>query len=150
MSAPRQPRALPAADPDVRNGLVESLSRLHNDAVPEHPVIRGPNDDPSISDDELIRRRTAWFTAYTSLRNVFAPQRGTPYTCPCCGHATLPARGSYDICGECGWEDDGQDNHDSQIRRGGPNGPESLAEARARYVREGGVLQPHLPPSEPV
>ncbi|MFF5077360.1 hypothetical protein ACFY36_09920 [Actinoplanes sp. NPDC000266] len=48
--------------------------------VPERPVTPGPHDDPSISDDELIRRRTEWF----------------------------------------------------------------------RYVRGGGVMQPHLPPTEAV
>ena len=41
----------------------------------DHPVTRGPNDDPSISDDELVRRRTEWFAAYMSQKNVYAPQR---------------------------------------------------------------------------
>jgi predicted RNA-binding Zn-ribbon protein involved in translation (DUF1610 family) len=118
--------------------------------VPENPVIRGPDDDPSISDQELVRRRTEWFTAYTSLKNVLAPRRDVPYTCPRCGHATLSERGVYEICADCGWEDDGQDNHDSHIVRGGPNGPESLDEARARCAREGTALLPHVPPSEPL
>lgn len=118
--------------------------------VSERPVVRGPNDDPSMSDDELIRRRTEWFFAYTSQKNVLAPPRGTPYTCPCCGHATLAERGAYEICDECGWEDDGQDDHDSSVRRGGPNGAESLDQARTGYVEIGGVTQPHVPPSEPV
>ncbi len=30
--------------------------------------------------------------------------------CPCCGHATLPKRGGYDICPVCFWEDDGSDD----------------------------------------
>ncbi len=113
------------------------------------PVLRGPHDDPSIPDDELVRRRVEWFKAYASLKNVLAPARGTPYTCPCCGHATLAERGGYEICGECGWEDDGQDNHDSAVVRGGPNGRQSLDEARAEYIGDGGAPQPHLPPSEP-
>ncbi|MFG1992391.1 CPCC family cysteine-rich protein [Actinoplanes sp. NPDC048988] len=116
----------------------------------ERPVTRGPNDDPSLSDDDLISRRTEWFAAYTSQKNVFGPRRGAPYTCPCCGHATLAERGVYEICGECGWEDDGQDNHDSHVVRGGPNGSESLDQGRNRYVRGGGVMHPHLPPSEAV
>lgn len=29
------------------------------------------------------------------------------YTCPCCGEKTLSTRGEYDICSNCGWEDDG-------------------------------------------
>jgi hypothetical protein len=105
--------------------------------------------DPSTSDDELVRRRVEWFHSYTSLKNVVAPVGDVPYTCPCCGHATLSERGGYEICGECGWEDDGQDNHDSAVARGGPNGRLSLDEARAEYIRAGGVPQPHTPPAEP-
>ena len=29
------------------------------------------------------------------------------YTCPCCGEKTLSTQGEYDICSNCGWEDDG-------------------------------------------
>jgi hypothetical protein len=126
----------------------ESVRWLDNRDVPERPVTRGPNDDPSISDDELIRRRTERFEAYTSQKNVFAARRDAPYTCPCCGDPTLAERGGYEMCSKCGWEDDGQDNHDSDVVRGGPNGSLSLEQARISYVRRGGVTQPHLPPSE--
>ncbi|BBH67790.1 hypothetical protein ACTI_44750 [Actinoplanes sp. OR16] len=114
------------------------------------PVIRGPHDDPSVSDDELVRRRSEWFEAYTSRQNVFAPVSDVSYTCPCCGHATLSERGGYEICSECSWEDDGQDEHDSFIIRGGPNGRQSLDDARAEYISKGGTPQPHLPPTEPI
>ena len=120
------------------------------DDMPERPGTRGPNDDPSMSDAALASRRTEWFAAYTTQRNVVAPQRDVPYTCPCCGHVTLDERGAYEICDECGWEDDGQDDHDSHVVRGGPNGPESLDQARTGYVRAGGVAQPHQPPAEAV
>lgn len=84
------------------------------------------------------------------LGNVVAPPRDTPYTCPCCGHATLPERGAYDWCEECGWEDDGQDDHDSHVaRRSGPNGGVSLDQARARYIASGRVRGNHAPPSLP-
>ncbi|MCR6488709.1 hypothetical protein M8542_38360 [Amycolatopsis sp. OK19-0408] len=116
---------------------------------PSSAVIRGPGDDPSLSDEELVARRTAWFEAYTSLKNVFAPLEGGPYTCPCCGHPTLGERGRYDICDECSWEDDGQDDHDSAVVRGGPNGPTSLDAARARYIAGGGTRLPHTPPNPP-
>ena len=82
-------------------------------------------------------------------RNVLAPRGPEPYTCPCCGHPTLDERGGYDICGECGWEDDGQDDHDSGVVRGGPNGPLSLDPARTEYERRGGTRGTHKPPSDP-
>ncbi|MFE4610932.1 CPCC family cysteine-rich protein [Streptomyces niveus] len=30
-----------------------------------------------------------------------------PYACPCCKLLTLDARCAWEICPECGWEDDG-------------------------------------------
>jgi hypothetical protein len=112
-------------------------------------VVRGPHDDPSLSDEELIVQRTRWFEAYTSQKNVFADSSGGPYSCPCCGHVTLAERGGYEICSECGWEDDGQDDHDADVVRGGPNGRQSLADARAAYVSEGGTPKSHRPPTDP-
>lgn len=115
----------------------------------QRPVVRGPHDDPALSDDELVRRRVAWFEAYTSQANVIAPATGQLFTCPCCAHATLHERGGYEICDMCGWEDDGQDDHDSQIVRGGPNGRQSLDDARAEFVADGGVRGEHRPPVPP-
>jgi hypothetical protein len=62
-----------------------------------------------------------------------------PYPCPCCGFLTLPERGAYDICQVCFWEDDGQDDHDADDVRGGPNGTLSLTEARSNFVGIGAV-----------
>jgi hypothetical protein len=99
-------------------------------------------------DEELVERRRRWFEFYTGQRNVTAPLGGR-YTCPCCGHLTLDERGGYEICGECGGEDDGQDDHDSSVVRGGPNGSESLDDARVRYVASGRQRGEHVPPAEP-
>ena len=69
--------------------------------------------------------------------NVIKPiaSDGSLYACPCCGEKTLSERGSFEICGVCAWEDDGQDDHDADVVRGGPNGGLSLTEAR-RLFRE--------------
>jgi hypothetical protein len=40
----------------------------------------------------------------------------------------------FDICPECGWEDDGQDDPYGEEVWGGPNGRLSLTEARAIYA----------------
>lgn len=58
---------------------------------------------------------------------------GGPYQCPCCGYLTLAERGLYEICAVCFWEDDGQDDHDADRVRGGPNGRLSLTEARRNF-----------------
>ena len=59
---------------------------------------------------------------------------GGPYACPCCRFLTLEARGNYEICNECGWEDDGQDDLNADEVWGGPNGSESLTDARNSYA----------------
>ncbi|MGW7072207.1 CPCC family cysteine-rich protein [Streptomyces sp. NPDC054855] len=53
--------------------------------------------------------------------------------CPCCFQRTLEERANFEICPECGWEDDGQDDVDAHLVRGGPNGRLSLAQARLDY-----------------
>ncbi|MEV6582628.1 CPCC family cysteine-rich protein [Streptomyces sp. NPDC051582] len=58
--------------------------------------------------------------------------------CPCCFRRTLEERANFEICPECGWEDDGQDDADAHIVRGGPNGRLSLAQARLDHQEEVG------------
>jgi hypothetical protein len=65
--------------------------------------------------------------------NVEGSAAGGPYACPCCGFITLAERGGYEICPVCFWEDDGQDDHDADLVRGGPNRKLSLAVARANF-----------------
>jgi len=55
------------------------------------------------------------------------------YSCPCCRYKTLECRSGYEICQVCFWEDDGQDEHDADEIRGGPNGVLSLTEARRNF-----------------
>lgn len=38
------------------------------------------------------------------------------------------------MCPVCWWEDDGQDDHDADEVRGGPNGSLSLTEARMNFL----------------
>ncbi|WP_442914238.1 CPCC family cysteine-rich protein [Kribbella sp. NBC_01245] len=69
--------------------------------------------------------------------NAVRPLGDGPYSCPCCGYLTLAERGGYEICSVCFWEDDGQDTHDADVVRGGPNGKLSLAHARNNFARFG-------------
>ena len=59
------------------------------------------------------------------------------FACPCCGRLTLDEEppGTYEICKECGWEDDNVQFNDLDFR-GGAN-TESLREARENYARYG-------------
>jgi hypothetical protein len=72
------------------------------------------------------------------------PAAGAIYPCPCCGFKTLPERGGYEICPVCFWEDDGQDDHDADIVRGGPNKNLSLSEARKNFIAYGASDERYL------
>ncbi|TDB84637.1 hypothetical protein E1264_23975 [Actinomadura sp. KC216] len=64
-------------------------------------------------------------------------EAGRAFPCPCCGYLTLDSRGNFDICDVCFWEDDGQDEHDADVVRGGPNGALSLTQARRNFAQIG-------------
>ncbi len=85
-----------------------------------------------------------WFERYTSFENVVKPRSEQKYSCPCCDHRTLDERGGYQICPVCFWEDDGQDDHDADMIRGGPNYSLSLSQARKNFVEFGACEQRFL------
>lgn len=115
--------------------------------LPEVRFVR-VGDESDLSDAERAERE-ADRELRSTFENVSAPEADGPYTCPCCGHRTLPSRGSYDLCSECNWEDDGQDDHDSAIVRRGPNGGISLDIARQDYLAAGGHPQEQTAPDRP-
>ncbi|WP_425231008.1 CPCC family cysteine-rich protein [Sphingomonas sp.] len=53
--------------------------------------------------------------------------------CPCCANLTLEQRAADEICPVCFWHDDGQDDADAAVVRGGPNYRLSLTDARYNY-----------------
>ena len=67
------------------------------------------------------------------FQNVVKPRTGQRYRCPCCAYLTLRERGGDEICRVCYWQDDGQDDHDVDEVRGGPNELLSLSQARANF-----------------
>ncbi|WP_433331007.1 CPCC family cysteine-rich protein [Spirillospora sp. CA-294931] len=98
-----------------------------------------PDEPEEVSEAELARR-SRWFEWYTDTQinnSVRQPERDRPYACPCCGYLTLDSRGGYEICEVCFWEDDGQDDHDADLVRGGPNGALSLTKARRNFAEFG-------------
>jgi len=66
-----------------------------------------------------------------------------PLRCPCCRCKTLGERLAYEICPVCGWEDDGQDDHNADVWRGGANAV-SLSEATENYQEFGASIREDL------
>jgi hypothetical protein len=108
---------------------------------------------------DVAEQRRRWFDWYVNQldhNSAIHPVGCGPFHCPCCGCKTLDQRGGYDICPVCFWEDDGQDDHDADVVRGGPNGALSLTQARQNYIRIGaceesmvGNVRPPLPDELP-
>lgn len=124
----------------------EELEALNDAIVGEIEVIAAFGTSQSA---DHVLRRMRWFGGYCHVREVGSvyaqPPAGTRVACPCCHCLTLDARADYDICPVCFWEDDGQDEHDRGLVRGGPNGPLSLTAARENYARIGAVGERALP-----
>ncbi len=60
------------------------------------------------------------------------PLKRYMYSCPVCWERTLPSRGDFIICPECGWEDDGTDNIDRPTL---PNGDYTIRSYRKMYLQ---------------
>jgi hypothetical protein len=127
---------------DVERPHESRMYRMYYPAVSEMKKKDSPPDEA-----ELARRR-AWFEQYAerlkSSSVVMGPEDG-PHRCPCCGERTLRERGEQDICQVCYWQDDGQDDHDADVVRGGPNGWMSLTQARENFRRFGWCYERPLP-----
>ncbi len=54
------------------------------------------------------------------------------HRCPVCGKRTLSERGMFEICAECGWEDEGIDGEDEEPVFA-PNGDCTIREYRKKY-----------------
>lgn len=116
----------------IRKWVNTTFSPCLEPATREPAVDLIPEDEPS---PEELARRVAWFHEYAA-RLESQPSR-LPLRCPCCSCFTLSVRGAFEICPICFWEDDGQDDYDANVIRGGPNGELSLTQARANYRRLG-------------
>lgn len=88
--------------------------------------------------------------AVEKFLNAEGPAAEGPYPCPCCGFITLTERSAYEICPVCFWEDDGQDDHDADEVRGGPNRALSLTVARANFQAMGACGERASKISEPL
>jgi hypothetical protein len=127
------PAVLPNLDIELRD--IENFYRESVLEACRNLVARfGVSDEPKLDDLEARRR---WFEHHYDLLEstsiLIESKPGVTFRCPCCGSKTLDMRGGFEICPVCFWEDDGQDDHDADVVRGGPNGKLSLTLARANY-----------------
>ena len=106
-------------------------------ATPAATGARGERVAPTIAGLLLFGRdeRVAELMPRAAVKHPDGGPPVLPLRCPCCGCKTLRERGGFQICQVCFWEDDGQDDHDADVVRGGPNGRLSLTQARANYQR---------------
>ncbi len=95
---------------------------------------------------DLVTRRS-YFDDYADTIEQLPPslvEYKIRFSCPCCGYPTLRDRGLDEICYLCWWEDDGQDDRDADVVRGGPNNRWSLTHARANFATYGVMYEPEL------
>jgi hypothetical protein len=91
-------------DVTITNGAPPFISNVR--------VLRPGDDVPDPDDPDSIQQRLP-------LREDELLPFGM-VACPCCGHATLSARGEHQLCPVCLWDDDGQDDSPA-LRRGRAN-----------------------------
>lgn len=140
-----------AVPPD--NG--HSSRRRHVWSVPIAVIKAKPRPAPipSVTLSRVDKFRVGMQSLGMIFRNTIEPFSETAaYRCPCCLCRTLRERGGYEVCPACFWEDDGQDDHDADEVRGGPNGSLSLTRARQNFKQYGASDPAHRthvrPPTE--
>lgn len=61
-------------------------------------------------DEVDLEASRLYFERDKALSSVDSPNRPDnqfePHPCPVCGETIFPHHGSFDVCDECGWEDD--------------------------------------------
>ena len=74
------------------------------------------------------------FDVLTNEKNQYTPipLKKQMYCCPVCGAKSLEFRGYFEICRECGWEDDGADDIDIETL---PNGDWTIKQYRINYFK---------------
>jgi hypothetical protein len=123
---------LPAA---VRDEFTEGeLRRPADDSTYDAVLLIWLSDRYSVATNEFLQTR---LRASGIDADSVTGEPVRPEACPCCGYRTIGARGDYEICPVCWWEDDGQDNENADVVMGGPNYHVSLTQGRINFLREG-------------
>ena len=83
--------------------------------------------------------------AHSAVNSYVSTAIEVRFRCPCCGHKTLEAPGTLQLCPICWWEDDGQEDEDASEIRLTVNGQLSLNQARTNYTHFGAAHPRFLP-----
>ena len=89
-------------------------------------------------------RKQLFYDFGTRVQNSYTHEariEGIKYRCPCCGYKTLDARGEYEICPVCFWEDDGQDDKGADMECYFSPNSMSLTQGRENYRKIGAVKE---------
>ena len=115
--------------------LLPIASCTKNSTSQTNKVMAQENLKLSEEEKQIIatfQKRRKIFNTYIKKHNLTKLMT----TCPSCGYATLEAKGNYEICPICDWEDDLQDDKDADEIWGGPNGDLSLTANRLLIGKE--------------
>lgn len=93
---------------DIKYGLAQQCTQCgwkYNLEQVKDPDLVDIQNGMSLKEyKKQYRKKIAKNPNYNYLEANYTPR---PHLCPVCGKHTFPDEGSFDICPECGWEDDG-------------------------------------------
>lgn len=112
------------------SGFAEAFARTRSTQLGSAPL---PALDQINAADQFEAEEISLSQFDVAWRDALSDATRGPelFRCRCCGVRGLrePALGSYEICGECGWEDDPVQSSDPHYE-GGANGPSLLTQRR--------------------
>jgi len=89
-------------------------------------------NDEYYSSDKIISERRNKFRELISKKHIMDSNFNKLLSiCPCCGYP----KSNSSLCNLCLWDDDGQDDSNAKLVRGGPNGLLSLEQARTNFKK---------------
>ena len=121
----------------------QRLAELIGRAITELPAFEDGTPTPNAVSLYWWRKGVDIDGAAPIVDNLAVLEVEEAQCCPCCRFWTLGERGRFEVCPVCFWADDGQDDEDADVVRGGPNGSLSLAAARQNFAEFGACEPAH-------
>lgn len=111
------------------NNFFKKIKYFINDFFKELDSSENTNSYYS-EDNNISKRRSKLLNFIHKKKIIDSVFKRLLLTCPCCGYPTYA-----DICIICWWQDDGQDDKDAKLVKGGPNGNLTLEQARLNFIK---------------